>query len=535
MRFVRLALLLVALIYVVLPSRAQVQTNPHNNTAKDICPAPGAVLPDCSFTATNGNCTITINRMQPVTPPTIYVRRGCLVKVEAKDTYPLEDLTLDWKASATVLPPDTFQTAFSSLTATLGKVTVIAAVVKTPTVDRNFMATIQNDAKCEDRPLHCTDSVSISRAQKRVELLIASIDPLSLAASAIDDIKAAIQPPPGGKDADKQPWHDTKNWKTNTVAKLDYAVSQYKDEAKLKQITDETQNLDVDLAALKAKAQTQPEKSVVVLLEDNQTALKAELTDLTASPSPYLKAYLPKLRALATGITDLTLAPQGIPGNSLIEDTKIDNKNYQTQTWVLNYTNKLQPLAKRVAAETLKSEDASHLSSVADAPAKQPIVTITVQFQSPSHVEVSTGLMVPLTPYHSYVKASVATNGMISDNVVQETRTYAVVPMAFINILAREWIARKQRSAFFVTGGVGYNPSTTAVEFGTGLTYSYRSIAFSGLVDIGRDTKLGGGFTVGQSLGPTNAAANPITSTYWAVKPAAAVSVRIPLGGSGSK
>jgi hypothetical protein len=103
--------------------------------------------------------------------------------------------------------------------------------------------------------------------------------------------------------------------------------------------------------------------------------------------------------------------------------------------------------------------------------------------------------------------------------------------MAFVNYRVAEWPTRKQASAFFFTGGVGVNSSTKAVEFGAGATYSYRSFAVSMLFDIGRDTQLGGGLTPGGSLGKYSA---PPTTTTWGVKPAAAVSIRIPLDGGSS-
>jgi len=109
-----------------------------------------------------------------------------------------------------------------------------------------------------------------------------------------------------------------------------------------------------------------------------------------------------------------------------------------------------------------------------------------------------------------------------------------VVPMATLNYrLGRELVAGRQRVAFFGTGAVGYNPATTSVEFGIGPSFSWKSIALSALVDIGRDTKLAGGFYVGEKLGLSNVPKQPSTSTIWSIKPAVGLSVRIPLGGTG--
>jgi hypothetical protein len=483
--------------------------------SKQLCPSQKADPPICSYSATNGNCKIEIDRMNPVTPPTIYVRHGCEVTVTVNDPYQFEKLTLDWKSTTTIIPPDTFQTAFTSLSTNLGKVTVIGGV-------QHFAA-----VTCEDQPGMCAHAIDISRAQERVEQFVKSKDPLASKTmqDALKSVNDALQPPPGFTDV-RQPWTATATWQAQIAATLKAAPPT---DADITKMNVEKINLDGDVDALKTAAQTAEDKSMVAILLLNQATLKADIDTITSVSA--------RLSALAVGIENAPLAPlsQGIVGNYTITDKTPDDKNYQSHIWAVQYTNSLQPLAKRIAADTLKSDGVAILGSIADASPKQPIMQITVQFQSPSRVEVSAGLMVPFAPYHSYTKASVATNGVVSDNVVQDTKTYTVVPMALINILAKEWIAsNKQRSGFFFTGGVGVNPATTAVEFGAGLTYSYRSLAISALADIGRDTKLGGGFTVGQSLGATSAAATPITSTYWTVKPSIALSVRIPLGGSSS-
>ena len=177
--------------------------------------------------------------------------------------------------------------------------------------------------------------------------------------------------------------------------------------------------------------------------------------------------------------------------------------------------------------------DLGVFAGIGDAPTNQVIATLTVQFQSPPRVEVSTGVMVPLMPYHSYSTAGVASNGVITNYVVQETLTYTVVPVVLVNPLIYEFPARRQRSALFGSAAVGYNPATSAVEFGAGLSFSWGSIVLSFMADIGRDTHLTGGFTVGEKFPPTGNPPKPLTSTFWGVKPAISLSIRLPLGGAG--
>jgi len=507
MRVLLFALAISVSIIVILPS----------TFAQTTCSSPADdKSPTCSYAATNGNCKVDISRLNPVTPPTIYVKRGCSVKVSVSKPSPLEDLTLDWKSSATVIPPDTFQSAFTALSGNLGKFTAIE-LIRAPSVGP--LAAIIDLTQCEKDPANCDNAPAITKAQERVMSAFQVSDPPKVAHDGLMSIKTALQPIPSFTDSNLPPWYDTSKWRTAVTSQLKVAASS----AKQDELDANIKLLASEVADFK-KNHTDPQSvREAAVLDKNQASLNSAYESFGNS--------LAKLRTLETAVNAIPDNGTGIAGNAVIQDMAPRDKNYEIQTWVVNYTNKLGPTAKRVAADTLKSEDTVLLSGLADPSPKTPLVTITVQFQSPSHFEVSTGLMVPLTPFHSYGKAAVAKNGVVTDNVVQETKTYTVVPTVFVNYLLREWIPNKQRSALFATGGVGYNPTSTSVEFAAGLTYSYRSLAVSFVADIGRDTKLTGGFTVGQSLGTGNAA-NPPTSMYWSVKPAIAISVRIPLGGS---
>lgn len=474
--------------------------------------------PTCSYAATNGNCKVDISRLDPVTPPTIYVKRGCSVKVSVSKPSPLEDLTLDWKSSANVIPPDTFQTLFSVLSGNLGKFTAIELIRQAsvgPTAE-----TI-NSSHCETDPTNCDNAPAITAAQERIMSAFQEFDPVKAAHDGLMSIKTALQPLPSPTDKMLPPWYNAVAWRTGVAAQLQVDTSS----AKQKEFDFNLETLASEVTNFKKTHTDSQSVSKAVIMDKNQASLNTAYDNFGNS--------LKKLDALQAAVKAIPDSDLGIAENAVIKDTTPGDKNYETQTWVVNYTNKLGPTAKRVAGDTLKSEDSVLLSGLADPSPKTPLATITVQFQSPSRFEVSTGLMVPLTPYRSFGKAAVAKNGVVTDNIVQETKTYTVIPTVFVNYLLGERITNKQRSALFVTGGAGYNPTTTSVELGAGLTYSYRSLAFSFVADIGRDTKLAGGFTVGQSLGTGNAA-NPPTSTYWSVKPALAISVRIPLGGSGS-
>src|SRR5580658_5202118 len=74
----------------------------------------------CSFAAVNGSCALTIDRLHPVAPPTIYLRRGSHVTVLVSHPLPFEHLTLEQKIATEQLPADQLRNGFADITAGLG-------------------------------------------------------------------------------------------------------------------------------------------------------------------------------------------------------------------------------------------------------------------------------------------------------------------------------------------------------------------------------------------------------------------------------
>jgi hypothetical protein len=185
-------------------------------------------------------------------------------------------------------------------------------------------------------------------------------------------------------------------------------------------------------------------------------------------------------------------------------------------------------VAKQVAGDTYVGPNQALLAGLATPPAKQTITAVTLQFQAAYRLEVSTGFLVPVTPYHTYTAAQSYT---ASAPVVQENKIYTVVPDVSFHILLKDGIAHRQRVALFATGAIGYTPASTSVALAGGPSFSWRSLIVSFLADVGRDSQLTGGYTVGGSLGTsTTPATAPQTKNVWNVKFAPGISVRIPLG-----
>lgn len=446
--------------------------------------------PTCSYTGLNGTCTITIDRLDPITPPTVYARPNAKIKIVVINPSPFENLTLDWKSTTAILPPDTFSTVFSAITGNLGKITVVGV-----------RSLVRGAAEI---------SAEQHQLLQKIQL------PLVTARPALERIKQVLEPPPLGlcsADPTKlQIWLDPDSWKSEVKTILQKAIGEAAD-------SDDLQK-SVDALGKEIKSSVTASTSELAVLNLNQKTLVDAMNQR--------RDFGARLVALLDAVQLIPSKGVGLKPSPEIGEFPSKDNTFQSQVWVLNYANVLAPVLKRVSAQSSTS-DAGWLGGLADSPTKQPLVTLTVQFQSPPLFEVSSGLIIPLTPYHSYSAAAVATNGTITKNVVQQSLTYTVVPMVSVNVLVKDFIVKQQRAAWFGSVAVGYNPATTSVEFGVGPSFSWRSIVLSGLVDIGRDTQLAGGFTVGQTL-PAGNPPKPLTTTVWSAKPAAAISIRIPLG-----
>lgn len=494
--FVRALLILYCSVWMPL-SEGQTATPP----ALKPCASPPAVK-FCSYTALNGDCTIFIDRLDPITPPTVYARPIARITIQVINPSPFENLSLDWKSTTAVVPPDTFSAVFSALTGNLGKITVL-------TTARTFRR----------------GPPQISEDQNK--LLQDIQGPMETAQPALDMIKSVLEGPPVGlcsSDVSRlRAWLDPAWWKAQVEPTLEVAIQN----ATQGDVANSFASLQQRLTDLGKEIQTlaTANASDLATLNVNQVALTNALSQR--------KDLVPRLAALLGVVKLIPDQVKGLVPNPVIVAFPSRDRTYQNQVWSLNYSNKLAAVAKSISAQS-STPTGGTLSGLGDTPTKQPLATLTVQFQSNPRFEVSTGLMVPLTPYHSFSAAAVATNGTVTGNVVQVTRTYTVVPMVSTNILVKDFIALNQRAAWFGSVSVGYNPATSSVEFGVGPSFSWRSIVFSGVADIGRDTQLAGGFTVGQAL-PANNPPKPLTTTIWSVKPAVSLSIRIPLGGGASK
>jgi hypothetical protein len=257
------------------------------------------------------------------------------------------------------------------------------------------------------------------------------------------------------------------------------------------------------------------------------------LTDKLTKAQTLVKTVLfpaeTKLQTLSTAIQQAAV----FAGPFTISDLLNKDKNDQQEVFTLNAVNDLTDPVKIFVASAAIDPYSQTLadSIVATPPTKTAVMQATVQYVTQPEMEVTAGVLVPFLPYKSYT--AVPQSAGSATLVVQETHTFTIIPAVDLNFrLGNDKFAGNKRYGWFATIAVGYNPATTMVEFGVGPSVALKSMVFSFLADIGRDTALTSGFTNNQPL--PGAATVPATKGVWSVKPSFGFSIRLPFNsGSG--
>jgi hypothetical protein len=553
-----------------------------------LCLPVGAHAQACAYAAVNGNCLLKLDRLNPVAPPTIYVRRGSHVTVLVTHPLPFEHLMMDLKSSAAQLPADQFRNGFTDITTALGGLEIIGggplAIEGGPT---------QLPPVCPD---HTTSKNEIKDCQAKLKQYLTTNMKLNLKkagqappqtprpeSEAAEGAKPEpslnfgtwvysrlcwvrslfIPLPPSGVSIPQQSGgsipvaqahvckdlpdgaappdiSEAENDWTNWVDKFsDGSTDQLKfSPDSLEKTID---SLDADIADAK-KARTISAGEYVTMNAGEQ-ALHSALD--TAA------AYHAKMQGLLDAVT--ALKSDNEPNEFYISDvhfldtdTKKEKVN-EIQTWDLDTANKLARIAGQMKIDIYGDPLANVMGSLADAPTKQTFVEFQIEFLNEPRLEISSGLLVPIRPYHSYSEATPYSSATASTGsctagttnapsaptncpIVQQSSTIAVVPNVSFNILLGHELVLpdRQRGAWMWTITVGYNSATTSAAFGTGLSFSYRSMVFSFVPIVDQEQHLTGGFMVNQSAGT---ATTPTTTSSWKVNPAIGISLRIPLGG----
>ena len=465
----------------------------------------------CSYTGLNGSeCTVVIDRSFPSAPATLYTRRGSTIDVLVVNPSPFEQLSLDFTSAKVVVPTDSFQAFMSAQSGNLQKFSVVDL----------------NPGRAGAFPLNDADKVKvlldgISSDQSEIygktdlNAFLATLAPIiaaSIPATACDDALAFSSGRPGSSGTvELNPWYNFDAWQK--IAILKTALDPKKTPVDPAAVIQKIVAFDSRIA--------EATKSFSALTKDQQAVLQPNL-DVVNQNQTTLRVQTDLVQWI------VGLHAQGQMAFKL-KDHPSSSGDWTQATWNLNAVNTASIEIKRVVASPYKPVQPT--DPLINPPTKNAIAAISAQFQSIPRVEFSTGIMVPARPFHSYAIAAVSTGGAVTGNVVEESLTYTVVPIALVDFALKQGNFRRQPVAAFVSLGTGYNPATSTVEFGVGAAFSWKSLQLGFLTDIGRDTQLSGGFYVGESL-PASNPPKPLTSTVWSVRPAVSLSVRIPITGA---
>jgi len=563
MKVERISMFVTAAIVLLCPYAAVRAQQPTKNDLK------ASASNTCAYSAINGNCTLILDRLNPVAPPTIYVRRGKQVTVIVSNPLPFEHLTIGEKSAASQVPPDVIANGFSAITTALGGLQVIS---ESGLVKANEMSTI---AAAE---LACTPKPETSLADIKACQVVykqALEDGLNLNLEKDSNALPALNfgtwtysrlcwvrslfiplspggitpanatpicndlPDPYGVPAIPKSEADLTGW----IAKFSPPSGTfYSPETKKLAFPSDTlgKNIDaLDQFIAEAKQESWLDAADLFQVKTRQKALHAAFNTAKGFQTK-MQGVLDTVNALPNTETDkFTISDlRAFDGSGRRE------KNNELDTWDLNADNELAKIATLVKADSYGDPILTMLGTLSDSPTRQTVVEFKVDFVNPTRIEISSGLLFPVRQYHSFSVATpyssaTATIGCTAGTstaplaptncpIVQQTLTLAVVPDVSFNIPFHEMVIGQQRAAWMFTIAPGYNSATTTATIGAGVSFAYKSLVFSVLPLADRDVKLTGGYQVNQSAGT---ATSPTTSNVWRVNPSFGISLRVPLGG----
>jgi hypothetical protein len=494
---------------------------------------PSAQDPACSFTHTNRNCILTLDRNSFVFPAPLQMSPRSVVTVRIRYGNDFEMYTLDPAPGQATILPDVTSTVLGNLS------TILAAASSLGAVSTSAVPQAQPAVKTlEVDPCKKNPKGEECQKIKAEELKQPAIDNLKLLQDATDKILAAslpsknvygelqalltpdaqpplVQVPPPvvskthikledllrelcGASTDLGSYQPCARHGTDGLLYRQAAASAYA-AAVLAGITKSLSSVDIPSMETYQPLITDV-LNAMQLVNEEQAALDSIRKDL---------------EGYAARIQDLIGHPTMVEGTvGYIQDSGISRHVSRAVNYSLNRLNLVT-----------NSQEAAN-----DGSKKALIVTIAVVYGD-SHWEASSGIAFAFRPIRTFTVAPVVANG--SQTYISEAKAGPeVVPFATADYrLGDDFKLLGWRGAFYATGGVGYNISQETADFLVGPSLAWRGLLLSALCDFGHGAHLGQGLMVGDQLGtsttPTSVTTLP-TTNYWVPAFTIGISVRIP-------
>jgi len=482
----------------------------------------------CSTEKVNHDCTLTIDRVNLLQPPTLQMYPRAVVTVKIKNALPFEQVSLDWQSSTGSSTPDQASAILNALSSSLQKVVAAVTQPAPPPPPQPAPAPLSQVSPQPPPDLCMNAGADTAEACARQMMGDAKLAIVDIGTIVNDD---TLVYDPATKKPVPQSVAEFDNTRTRILCRV----------------------LGADLRnAMKLDGKTQivcasePTTSPFHDLVAEQQSLTALVNDpnhpITQGAIPALTTYTNNLIAALEGIAQdllqLTSAQlsDGVLG-TIVDPVRGKNPETRSCNSALSARPNAQvygPLVQRQVscAVNVFNLVANSIASVPNSQVKRTLVTITVNYAD-TRIETSAGVMISALPSRSFAASAVysGTPPTVSNVVVQESDTRPlIVPYAAVHVrLGSGWLwPDHRRGAVYATVLAGVNPNTTTADFGAGLSIAWRTLTLSPVAHFAHDVRLTGGFTNGESLGASFTGTLP-TQQFWTTSFGLGIGIRVPL------
>lgn len=477
-------------------------------------------LPACSLAKTNNDCKLTIDRENPLTPPTIqmYSNQKLTVIVTTPKTY--ERYFLDYQSGQATLTPDITSSIVQGLLPSLAKFGEFYGF------DQGASRKATND-QCAVSGITDTTMPAAGTVKDLVKPVLGCLTQLSTKAIGI---YRSLEPYVGPD---------------SSVRSVSTTNESLTDQQNLDELANRVEAfLKPELALSSRISAISADQGLKAAAADTRAI--TELTDL----QKLADAVANDLLAYRLRISDLDGYDNWFDNCNALIDFEKERKKVATKpvscVWITSKPDDDAVYDKMVTRTVVYSLNVLNLISnsqeaIPDPSKKKLLTSVTINFadahvaksselpHSALRLEASAGTFFSTLPIRSFSVTPVFTKDVITDKTISQNVLHpTVVPFAAANYRLTDDLAwTRWKSNLYLTGGVGINPNTVSADFATGLSLSWRALMISGLAHFGHDVRLTQGLEVGQSLGP-GFNGNLPTHTFWTTSFAVGVSIRVP-------
>jgi hypothetical protein len=530
----------------------------------------------CSTQKANGDCTVTIDRRYPITPPIIQLKRGAKVSVVVLHPLDFEMLSLDPQSAQAVFGTDQLAGILNPALAAAKSLVLSTSVAglkasRSPEDDppTQHLAELGEELSS---PIQRVKTVfdSGTAVYRQLQEIVSPLPRPELNGHPVRDSLVVSARTP-------DPWNAYREWREWLLCELEGRCSGVHDTA-LPSITNflaAAAQLAADIAAFDAN----PPKptSFFDTAAFNKKAKTVEDEIHALPPGSEQQVLLEKLKRIEDRESRLllTLPEYDASLTAILKDLGADLVNIEQ--WPAPATEPTQvPLGELRDPRTFDgaclekiagcqvSFAVNEVNAIVTPPpsllspsAKKSIVTLTILYADP-RFEVSSGAFFSSMGNRSFdnemaVTVNPGAAPVLGNVTIKRKFNWpAVVPFAAGNWrIGSETLFGDRRVAFYASAGLGISVASGLTEFAAGPSVSYRAAMLSAFVHLGHDVHLTQGEfegeiwcnqTVGDTVTPrcgNGLPQAPSTERFWRIVYAVGISVRAPSvfasGGAGGK